>query len=259
MREWIKALPLGLGLPVVIGAASVKPEDAASNVAAWLHLIGIERVPEWLTTPNVDNRIILGSLALGFIYAFLVWGVPALRRIGVPKHNDGNVLSPEPPIRTPDPIMPKRLKDLFDADFPNLGKKMRPITLTYDGLDHPIACMMYVHQDFDSGSEFISFYIPACGKPLEVCDYFVHNYRPQYDQLKQQIHFNIRAAGEAIVDRSIDLNFSGRVYLYHEDDLTYAAFAQITEMFNQRHITVRFRGQNYVTDEWRKRLAMAQS
>ena len=41
MRDWIKALPLGLGLPIMIGAASVKPEDAVSNVAAWLHLLGL--------------------------------------------------------------------------------------------------------------------------------------------------------------------------------------------------------------------------
>ena len=40
MREWVKALPLTVGLPVVIGAASVKPEDAASNIAAWIEFAG---------------------------------------------------------------------------------------------------------------------------------------------------------------------------------------------------------------------------
>lgn len=92
MRDWIKALPLSLGLPIVIGVGSVKPEDAASNVAAWLHLAGVERVPEWLTGPNVDSRVILGSLGLGAVYAFLVWGVPALRPLSPPKINE-----PAPP------------------------------------------------------------------------------------------------------------------------------------------------------------------
>jgi hypothetical protein len=68
-----------MGLPMVIGAASVKPEDAASNVAAWLHLIGIVHLPAWLSAPGADNRIIFGSLGIGTVYAFLVWGVPALR------------------------------------------------------------------------------------------------------------------------------------------------------------------------------------
>jgi hypothetical protein len=84
MREWIKALPLGFGLPIMIGAASVKPEDAASNVAAWLHLFGFEHVPAWVLSPGVDNRVIAGSLGLGVVYAFLVWGVPALRQKGTP-------------------------------------------------------------------------------------------------------------------------------------------------------------------------------
>ncbi len=80
VREWVKALPLGVGLPLMIGAASVKPDDAASNIAAWLHLLGIEHVPAWLSAPGIDNRIIAGSLSVGVIYAFLIWGIPALRR-----------------------------------------------------------------------------------------------------------------------------------------------------------------------------------
>jgi hypothetical protein len=48
VRGWIKALPLELGVPVMIGASSVKPEDAASNLAAWAQWIGIHDVPTWL-------------------------------------------------------------------------------------------------------------------------------------------------------------------------------------------------------------------
>src|SRR5436190_4463900 len=91
MRDWIKALPLGLGLPIMIGAASVKPEDAVSNVAAWLHLLGVEHTPQWLSAPGADKRVIIGSMVLGAIYAGLVWGVPALRRLG-PKPADSSEL-----------------------------------------------------------------------------------------------------------------------------------------------------------------------
>src|SRR5258708_787057 len=80
MRDWLKALPLGLALPVVIGAASVKPEDAASNLSAWAKLIGIERTPAWLSNPAAYNRAIIGTLVASAIYAFIVWGIPAVRR-----------------------------------------------------------------------------------------------------------------------------------------------------------------------------------
>jgi hypothetical protein len=113
---------------------------------------------------------------------------------------------------------------------------------------------MQVHQAFDSGVEFVSFYVPKCGRVVEVCDYFVNNFRRDYEQLKAQIHLNIRAPGETVMDRSADLRLSGRVYLYHEDEMNYQAFAQVTQLFEPHDLTVRFRGPNYVTEEWRKRL-----
>ena len=79
MREWVKALPLGLLLPLAIGAASVKPDDAISNIAEWAKKLGFQNIPEWLANPAVDNRVILGSLGVSALYAFLVWVVPAIR------------------------------------------------------------------------------------------------------------------------------------------------------------------------------------
>jgi hypothetical protein len=76
MRELVKALPLGLGLPVLIGVASVKPEDAVSNLAAWAQWLGIHDVPEWLKAPGIDNKVIIGTIVVGIVYAMAVWGFP---------------------------------------------------------------------------------------------------------------------------------------------------------------------------------------
>jgi hypothetical protein len=80
MREWVKALPLSLGLPVVIGAASVKPEDAGSNLSAWFKLAGFENIPLWLQSPSIDQRVILVTIILAVIYTAIVWGIPLLRK-----------------------------------------------------------------------------------------------------------------------------------------------------------------------------------
>jgi hypothetical protein len=40
------------------------------------HLIGYQNVPDFCA--GVDNRVILGSVAVGAVYAFLIWGIPAL-------------------------------------------------------------------------------------------------------------------------------------------------------------------------------------
>jgi hypothetical protein len=90
-------------------------------------------------------------------------------------------------------IVPKKLKDLFDSNFPAFGKKHSIMTLSYDDLP-AIQCVLHVHQDFDSGSEFVSLYIPNCGKTVDVCDYFSHNFRKHLEQLNN-IHFNIRSPG----------------------------------------------------------------
>jgi hypothetical protein len=74
MREWVKALPLGLGLPIVIGAASIKPEDAASNIAAWIEWFGFHNLPHWLTSPNADRHLIAAACCAAAIYSFAVWG-----------------------------------------------------------------------------------------------------------------------------------------------------------------------------------------
>jgi hypothetical protein len=79
MREFVKVLPLGLLLPLVIGAASVKPDDAISNISDWAHRLGFEGAAHWLANPAADNRIIAGSLGVAAIYAFMVWTVPAIR------------------------------------------------------------------------------------------------------------------------------------------------------------------------------------
>jgi hypothetical protein len=83
----------------VIGAASVKPEDAASNIAAWLHVAGFEHIPPWLSSPSIDSRMIEGSVAVGAIYAFIIWGIPALRQKTDGKRPNGHVLTQlSPPV-----------------------------------------------------------------------------------------------------------------------------------------------------------------
>lgn len=75
----LKAIPLGLGVPIVIGAASIKPEDAASNLAAWAQWVGIHNVPTWLNTPGIDEKVIAGTILVATIYTFGIWGVPLIR------------------------------------------------------------------------------------------------------------------------------------------------------------------------------------
>jgi len=150
-------------------------------------------------------------------------------------------------------ILPKPLEELFKTDFPGLGKKIRDLTLTFDGNDS-IHCVMYVYQEFASGTEFIALYVPPCGLTSNVCDYFAHNYRKHYDELKRTIQMNVLGPGDFTHDRSADLAFSGRLYLYHADKLSLGELAEISNLLQSKGLNVKFRGAKYVADEWKQRL-----
>lgn len=82
MRELFKALPIGVGVPLLIGAASVGPEDAASNISKWARHFGLHHIPEWMVDKGADNKVIIGVVLLAALYAALVWViVPMARRL----------------------------------------------------------------------------------------------------------------------------------------------------------------------------------
>ena len=240
-----------LGAVATLGLFLLTNAKRMADAVAIIHLP--HDVEEILTSMSQTPILIsYGALTIGIgCLAYLVishwWPKPKLAAPANPS-NETKQEAPEKPQ-----ILPKSLKELFDTNFPHLGKKNRPIPITYDNLP-TINCVMSVHQDFDSGVEFISFYIPKCGKVVDVCEYFAHNFRRDYDQLSAQIHINIPSPGEPMADRSTDLTLSPRVYLYHEDEMDYEARARVTGLFRVLGLIAKLRGQSYQTEEWKNRL-----
>jgi hypothetical protein len=76
---YLKFVPLGVVLPMVIGAASIGPEDAVSNLSKWMDKFGIHNLPDALTTKAADHHILIATGVFSVIYAFLMWGLPAIR------------------------------------------------------------------------------------------------------------------------------------------------------------------------------------
>lgn len=80
IRNILKAVPLGVVLPGALAMMAVSPDDAMSNIAKWLHAVGIHQVPEWLAGNLGDSRFLGISIILSIIYAGFVWGaVPRWR------------------------------------------------------------------------------------------------------------------------------------------------------------------------------------
>jgi hypothetical protein len=80
VRNFLKALPLGVFLPLAFVMASVAPGDAVSNLSKWARLFGLSDLPSWLTAKSADHQIPLYILALSIVYAATVWGIPFYRK-----------------------------------------------------------------------------------------------------------------------------------------------------------------------------------
>jgi hypothetical protein len=76
----IKALPLGVGVPVVIGAASIGPEEAASNLSKWAHKLGLHDLPTWLLDKGADRYAIIGALIFAIVYLTIAFIAPRIIR-----------------------------------------------------------------------------------------------------------------------------------------------------------------------------------
>ena len=75
MREWVKAIPLGVLLPVGLWMTTVKPEDVSSNISHWVKFFGVSDVPHWLVIKSADHWIAAGSIVIAVIYSLIVWRV----------------------------------------------------------------------------------------------------------------------------------------------------------------------------------------
>jgi len=57
-----------------------------------------------------------------------------------------------------------------------------------------------------------------------------------------------------MIDRSIDLALSPRLYVYHEDEIDYDGRARVTGLFRILGLIAKLRGKAYRNEEWRNRL-----
>jgi hypothetical protein len=64
---------VGLGATIVF-LSQTSPEVARSNIAAWLHVIGIDRVPQALASATTDNWFtVFGIVEVVLSVLFVLW------------------------------------------------------------------------------------------------------------------------------------------------------------------------------------------
>jgi hypothetical protein len=78
-KKLLELLPLGVLLPLGIGAASVNPYDAVSNVSKWAEILGVSDVPAWLARKSADRLLVEICVALSIAYLLFLFRRPLAR------------------------------------------------------------------------------------------------------------------------------------------------------------------------------------
>jgi hypothetical protein len=134
------------------------------------------------------------------------------------------------------------LFDLFINDFPSLPKIHNEYSIQF-AHSPALKIEAQVYLDHDGASKFIGFYIPPSPLTYEACLGLAENYNIAAD-LTNDLAVISKDPGQIEVD-SRDLKFSGRVYLYHSDPLSFAQKATLESIYGQRQLSVQFRGMDY--------------
>jgi len=132
------------------------------------------------------------------------------------------------------------LREYFDTDFPvlntattlslTLSNKLSSQSATYE-------VPARVHQDFDSGIKYISYFVGSCPDIYALCEGLVMNPQWVMDAVAQTVEVQSGYPGQKMLNTA-DLKFSGRIFLYTEDVLPLEAAAKLEEQGQQAGISV---------------------
>jgi hypothetical protein len=160
-----------------------------------------------------------------------------------------NNISPKPTIQKEQPIKPKTLQDLFKQDFPSVMKVSQEITFNFnDGTILKI--YMNEYADFEGKTKYLGFYIPMSSKSYTICEAILDEYK----KLMADIESKSEVTGGHVADSAQtslhDLIFSGRIFIYHEDNFSLQQLAALERLYQSKGLSVVFRGHAHLLTSW---------
>jgi hypothetical protein len=116
------------------------------------------------------------------------------------------------------------------------------LPLAVDGTTEQLVVQAYF--DYNSKSEFLGFFIPSTVKDT----YKVCLFLAGLDHAGSLKHTGVKTSGGMVGQMTAqdDLVFTGRIYIYHEGDLSIEQRAALIQAFRAKHLDVQFRGNDYM-------------
>lgn len=160
------------------------------------------------------------------------------------------------------------LKEYFDADFATVISASHKLSVSSPDSAITVECIARVHIDFNSGTKYISYFIPPCSHFLQVCMTLISNLENTFfltGDVNVQLPPARQVYGKLFVNNSVPvtikalppcegeidaatLPFSGTVFLYAQQQPRPPELTYLKRQAQQMNINLRFRGQEYVKE-----------
>jgi hypothetical protein len=140
---------------------------------------------------------------------------------------------------------PPTFQQIFESDFPHVlkGKTEYTFTNKTDGAVRKI--IEQVYYDFEGKSEFFGFFLPTSPDSYDIAHHLVDNYDVVIGELKSKVQVRGGMTGDSSTTKDADLMFSGRIYIYHQDEWGLAQKAELERLFKEKGVSVQLRGPDY--------------
>jgi hypothetical protein len=162
---------------------------------------------------------------------------------GLTKHVSVTSVPPSLKTKTEPPILP----DLFKSGFPNTlrveGKTWSLMSNNAPLLSGPTK----IYLDFDARTKFIAFYIPRSEHSYEAASGLWANVQGVFAGTEKNI--GVQAGYHQNLTDIKDLTFSGRVFLYHEDNFSLRQLADLIDIYKSHGMALDFRGPEFLGDQ----------
>lgn len=142
---------------------------------------------------------------------------------------------------------PNGLRDHFFSDFdakPNgsVATLIRGYSDVPLSNDTDLRLDWFVATDFGGRSRFMGYYIPESPVPVfGTAAFIAENYKSQIDAFTTEI----RTGQSDTAINSSRIPFSGRIFIYHEQDINEAQMAELVRLFKKHKLAPEFRSASY--------------
>ena len=237
-------LALFLGAIALSGKLSIAAADGMLMLAFALASIEVlHSRPDWRLGGSIIAALACLCLLIGW------WISPQARPTSI---------APTPIAKRYYPL-PLKMRTLFETDFPQYLNVQSDITLGHADGTHQHVIPMRLYVNFDDQSEFLAFFIPRQtekDEAFQLSAAAIVNHKAAIESVKKNVQVSGRMPGDTSKTDSQDLTFTGRIYIYYEDDLSLGELAALDQLSKQNGVAPQFRGHDYLVLHWNEQRVM---